>query len=1154
MSLVRQQLSANRETIKERTMLLYTSSFITGLLCLVLFQDCNTSSAAGKSDFHFSLLDKSHTGIDFNNKVTESDSVNFYTNEYMYIGAGVAVGDFNNDGLQDIFFCGSQVSCRLYLNKGDFKFEDITQSAGVQTSAWCTGVSVVDINNDGLPDIYVCVSGSRQPEKRKNLLFINQGNLRFKEEAAEYGLDDMGYSTQAAFFDYDKDGRLDMYLLNHRLYNDYPNAVVPKDTSGNSPAADKLYRNMGIRPGTNHPYFKDVSKEAGIKEDGYGLGVTISDFNNDGWPDIYVANDYIGNDLLWLNNKNGTFSNCISRSLRHQSYNSMGVDAADINNDQLPDLAVLDMLPETNERKKMMFSGVGPEKYDMERRMGYEPEFTRNMLQLHNGNRSFNNKSEPFFSEIGQLAGVAETDWSWSVLIADFDNDGWKDMHITNGLEKDLTNNDYVYYRRDLHQGGYGFGDAKQQGMDKKALETLRERLDACGRVQLNNYMFRSNGDLTFTNSTGDCGMATPSVSNGALYADLDNDGDLDLVVNNMNQEAFVWKNETRQSIADSSNNFLTLRLEGDSLNTAGIGAKITLYNKGGIQFIEQYPVRGYSSSVDNRPHFGLSGQTSIDSLKVVWPDDKSETEYGVKANQLLTLDHAKARAADTLAEIATRTLFTAIPAAIDFKHDETPFFDFGYQRLLPQKYSQLGPPLATGDVNGDGLMDFFVGGAAGQPGKIAIQQKDGSFLAKDILAGQKREEDIGAAFIDVDGDKDLDLLITTGSTELGMDSGYNHPRLYINDGKGNFTLDEAAIPPGVTGIAQAIAVGDYDGDGDMDIFIGGRVSSARFPSIPRSYLLQNNHGRFTDVTQEVCPELAYPGMITSAVWSDFNNDKKPGLVLCGEWMPVRFFKNTGKKLEEVTSQTGLTNMTGLWRSLQAVDIDNDGDIDYVVGNMGWNNDWHIAPGRPMELYAKDFDGNGSMDLISANYVKNNRDKYELFPWADRNMLAEQMPGVKKKFLLYADYAKVTMNELLGGLTTTGMTKLDCETTGSAWLENLGNGKFAVHTLPVAAQFAPVNAIIAEDINGDGNIDLLIAGNEYQNNVMTGCFDASYGLLLEGDGKGGFRAVPPVKSGFIIDGDVKSLKIMRTAGNKRILVAGVNDEKLKCFEIKAAGK
>lgn len=1125
------------------------------IYCSILLAfSCSHQSSNNYDGPHFTGLKSDQTHIDFNNKITESDSVNFYTNEYMYIGSGTGVADFNNDGLQDIFFAGSQVSCKLYINKGNFQFEDVTEQAGIHTNVWCTGVSIVDINNDGLPDIYVCVSHSPVAEKRKNLLFINHGNLKFTEEAADYGLDDTGFSTQAAFFDYDKDGRLDMYLLNHRLYNEFPNNLVPKDTSGNSPAADKLYRNMGIPPGKTHPLFKDASKEAGIKEDGYGLGVVVSDFNGDNWPDVYVANDYIGNDELWLNNGNGTFTNCISRSMHHTSYNSMGTDAADINNDLLPDLAVLDMLPETNERKKMMFSGISPEKYDLERRLGYEPEFMRNMLQLNNGTRINNGKQEPFFSEIGQLAGISETDWSWSVLLADFDNDGWKDMYVTNGLAKDLTNSDFLSFRKNVEEQGYNFGGHHEalNANNQHTIDVLRKKLDEYGSIKVPNYLFLNKQGLQFKNITGDAGLEIPSISQGAAYVDLDNDGDLDLVVNNMNQEAFILRNDLRKSSADTLHNFLTVQLKGDSLNRNGIGAKLKLYKGAATQMLEQNPVRGYSSTVDNRLHFGVGNATTVDSLKIIWPDDKMQVVYNVKANQALVLDYANANLHMFLPPPAGQTLFQDVTSSMpfDFKHQETSFFDFGFQRMVPQKYSQLGPPLATEDINADGLTDFFIGGAANQSGMIYIQRRDGGFNSKPLVTGNKPEEDCAAVFFDANGDKHPDLLVTGGSTEFGRDLSKSHPRLYINDGAGNFTLSKDAFADSVAVISQAVAVGDFNDDGQPDLFIGGRLTPGNYPVAPRSYILENHKGKFIDVTNKVCPALESVGLITGAIVADFDDDGQPDLVVCGEWMPVRFFRNNAGKLLELPKEK-IVGYDGQWKSIAAADVDGDGRVDFIVGNMGLNNKFHISPSRPLHLFATDIDNNGFSELIPAWYIKNDEGRYDLYPALDRSQLADEVPSIKKKYLLYSDFAKITMNQLLQDIGPKNYTDLTCRSTASSLFLNGSGKQFVEADLPIEAQFAPVNAILAEDFDGDGHYDLLIAGNEYQAEVTGGRYDASYGLFLKGDGRGHFTPFPPTKSGFIVDGDVKSMAPVFDAKGKEYIIVAVNDDKMKCFAVRS---
>ncbi len=1101
------------------------------------------SSPQKKSGLYFDFLPASETGIDFNNTITENDSTNMFVNEYTYMGGGIGIGDFNNDGLPDIFFAGNQVSSKLYINKGNFHFEDITQKAGVTTNQWCTGVSVIDINNDGWPDIYVCVSGSVPGEKRKNLLFINQHNLTFKEEAAEYGLADTSYSTQAVFFDYDKDGRPDMYLLNHTLSDTRPNDLRDNITDSNSIASDKLFHNEGIPSGMDHPVFKNVSKQAGIVEDGDGLGVVVSDFNGDGYPDIYVCNDYIRNDLLWLNNKNGTFSNCIASAMRHQSYSSMGTDAADINNDDLPDIVSLDMQPETNERKKSMYSFLTDQRHQLEMDKGYQPEYIHNMLQLNNGVRNVNNREEPFFSEIGEMAGIAETDWSWSVLMADFDNDGWKDIHVTNGLGRDPTNLDFLEYRHNtVVSSGIPESDPAQR-------ETLMKHLTDLGSLSLKNYLYLNRGGLSFEDISQKAGIEQPSISNGAAYVDLDNDGKLDLVTNNINGSAFIMHN--MDGANDSAkNNFLTIKLTGDSLNTEGIGTTVYAYCNGLKQMVEEYPVRGYLSSVDSRLHFGF-GTKYPDSIKIVWPDGKMQVITYPAVNKILNVNYYDAALQYNPPGEMSDSLFTDITEKIhaDFRHKETFFFDYGFQPLIQQKYSQEGPFISTGDINGDGLTDFFIGGAFKQSGKIFLQQKDGTFKSKDLVSGTKYEEDMQSAMFDANGDGYPDLLIAGGSSEFEITSSFYRPRLYLNDGKGNFKLDSTAFSALIRTPAKCIAVADMDGDGDTDIFIGGRVALGTYPVPPRSYLLRNDHGRFTDVTGSVCPALEDIGLLNSATWVDIDNDKKPDLIITGDWMPIRIFKNNGTTLTEITNQTGLQNYPGMWRSLLITDIDHDGDLDIIAGNIGLNNPYHISSQTPAELIAKDFDRNGVIDDIFCYYIKDNNGQYELSSGISRDAWAMQMPSIKNAFELNSAYANAGMDQIFTKEMMDSALVLKCSEAESGYFENDGKGHFTFHAFPREAQEAPVNAIACTDINGDGNTDIIIAGNEYQANVTTGRLDASYGLVLLGDGKGNFRPVAPVTSGLILDGDVKDLKLIKVGG-QNILLSAINDANMKAFMLR----
>ncbi|HEV3411211.1 MAG TPA: VCBS repeat-containing protein [Puia sp.] len=1122
-----------------------------GLICLWL---CvfSCTSVDRRTGLHFTDLPASATGIDFKNTITENDSLNMFVNEYTYMGGGVGVGDFNRDGLPDLFFAGNQVSSRLYLNKGRMRFEDITQRAGVSTDTWCTGVSVVDINNDGWPDIYVCVSG-KGPGKRRNLLFINQHDLTFKEEAAQYGLDDSVYSTQAVFFDYDGDGRLDMYLVNHTLDDMRPNDIRERKVDSNAIAGDRLYHNEGIPPGMDHPVFKDVTRRAGIVEDGNGLGVVVSDFNGDGWPDIYVCNDYIRNDLLWLNNGDGTFTNCIASALRHQSYSSMGTDAADINNDGLPDLITLDMQPETNERKKMMYSFLSDQRHQLEMDKGYEQQYIHNMLQINNGVRP-GGHGAPFFSEISEMAGLAETDWSWSVLIADFDNDGWKDVHITNGLGRDPTNIDFLEY---AHNTVLETGIPENEiGQRRKFMAKLTER----GPLMLRNYLFhnkggRASGGLQFEDISDSAGIGGVSISNGAVYADLDNDGKLDIVTNNINGRAFILHNET------GGGHYLTIRLDGDSMNREGIGAVVTAYHAGTRQVVEQYPVRGYLSTVDERLHFGFGGVV-VDSLRIVWPGGRRQVLTHPPVDTMLTLRYrdagpavAKAMAGEGVDPAAgAAPLFTDMTEKVraDFTHKETFFFDYKYQPLLLQKFSQEGPFISVGDMNGDGLEDFYIGGAFEQSGKVFLQRRDGTFAGRALVSGAKHEEDMQSVLLDFNGDGFPDLLVVGGSSEFDDHSSFYIPRLYLNDGKGNFRKDSLAFSPFIRTAAKCLALGDMDGDGDEDLFIGGRVSLGSYPNPPQSYLLRNDHGRFVDVTASVCPALQYVGMVNAAVWADVDGDGKPDLIVACDWKPIRVFRNNGRTLTEITDQTGLAGLPGFWRSLTVADVNGDGHPDLIAGNLGLNNPFHIDTARPAELVAKDFDGNGISDPVLCYYIRGNDGKYQLQVGVARDNWAVQMPSIKKRFDDNEKYAKASMDKIFTSEMMAGAAVLQCKEVRSGWFENDGHGRFTFHPFPLVAQEAPVNSVLYTDVNGDGKADLILGGNEYQASVMTGRYDASYGLLLEGDGNGGWVGVSPAGSGLILDGDVRDLKVIGVAG-QRVLLAAVNDSKMKAFKINGSG-
>jgi len=1138
------------------------------------------------------------TGIHFNNMIKEDDSTSSFIDEFGYMGGGVGIGDFNNDGLKDVFFTGNQTTCRLYLNKGNGSFEDVTEKAGLTTQVWATGVSIVDINNDGFDDIYICAFGKNLLQRGKNLLFVNQRNGTFKESAGEYGLAAADYSTQAVFFDYDKDGDLDMYLTNYLLNGPNANTVFTKDLSGHSIANDRLFRNDGDAKGLGHPVFTDVSSAAGIRDCGYGLGVVASDLNGDGWPDLYVADDFVSDDLLWLNNRNGSFTDRLPVSTRHTSYSSMGVDAADINNDGLPDIVTLDMLPETNRRKKLVFSFMNYERYQLERNQGYQPQFVRNTLQLNNGNMPatapgapaassghFATPPIPYFSEIGQMAGISATDWSWSVLLADFDNDGWKDMHITNGIGRDFINTDFLDFSNTI------FASARTKA-DQYRL--IREKLASLDHINLRNYLYLNHHDYTFTDASASAGIDLPSMSGGAAYVDLDNDGDLDLVVNNIDAEAFVFINNTIQKGQSApAAHYLAVRLDGDSGNKHGFGAKVWIYNAGNRQLQEENPVRGYFSSVDTKLIFGLGAQTAADSILVEWPDGRQQQIGRTAADTLLVLTQHDAHWPTRIASASTRPAGDgpgndhtpvdnpAAPLAIfsdagpttglHYRHRENVYNDFAYQVLLPQKYSQLGPFTTTADVNKDGLSDFYIGGAFNYPGHLFIQQRDGRFKQQDLPGNTGQQEDMDCVFFDADGDGDPDLIVSGGDRIFAEDAEEYIPRLYLNDGKGNFALDRNAIPAAVKTSAGCLSIGDFNGDGQPDIFLGGRVAR-QFPLSPRSFLLQNDHGRFTDVTAAVCPALSLAGMVTAAQWVDFDKDGQVDLVLAGEWMPIRFFRNTSPgasasrglpgaaggsgspgrngQLTEVTASTGLGDMHGQWRSLALADIDGDGDLDLVAGNLGLNCEYAASPSTPMELFATDLDGNGSIDPVFCYYIKNDDGTRSSYPAVSRKKLAEQVPFVKKKFLYTSDYTHARFSDIYTKRPGDSLLRLYCAETRSGWLENKGKGKFVFHALPAEAQFAPVNAILCHDFDGDGNVDLLLAGNEYQAEVMRGRYDASYGCFLKGDGRGRFSYSSGAVNGFILQGDIKSMTLLPAAKGGSLLLAAANNDSLQVLKFK----
>ena len=1086
-----------------------------------------------KPDTLFQLLPAEETGVEFANVVEETDSFNILTYEYIYNGGGVGVADFNNDGKQDIFFTGNQVPNRLYLNQGDLKFKDVTEIAKVNVPGrWNSGVAVVDINNDGWMDVYVCATMKEDSVDRRNMLFINTGLNEtgvpvFAEKASEYKLDDQGFSINAAFFDYDKDGDLDVYVLTNERLKNFPTNYRLKMVDGSSPNTDRLYKNNG--DGT----FSDASKETGILIEGFGLGLAITDVNMDGWPDIYVSNDYLSNDILFINNKNGTFKNRIAEFMGHQSQFSMGNDAADINNDGMPEIITLDMLPEINARKKTTIGNKSYQNYINNKKFDYEYQYVRNMLHVNNGLQEGIK-----FSEVGQLSGVHQTEWSWSPLFADFDNDGNKDLFITNGFPKDITDKDFAMFRA-----------------DKENIAGTRYLLDSIPVVKISNYAYRNKGDLTFEDVTKSWGLNEPSFSNGAAFADFDNDGDLDYVVNNINDKAFVYRNMLRESSNKehlAKLNYLRIKLVGDALNVQALGAKVFIYYDGNrMQFNENSTYRGFLSTVEGISHFGLGAASKADSILVEWPNGHSQIVKDVTANQVLTITYDPSSSLKSIRPEAHQ-LFTEASNAthVFYKHVEEDKIDFNLQRTLPHKFSQSGPGISVGDINGDGLEDFIIGGSSNNTATSFLQRADGTFASMDKKLKDKslKSEDEGMLLFDADNDHDLDVYIVSGSVE-DADSATYQDRLYKNDGKGNFSMDESALPK-IRASGSCVRAADYDADGDLDLFVGGRVIPGAYPFPGESYLLNNNGGKFTNVAQQVCADLKTPGMVTDALWTDFDMDGKIDLMVAGEFMPVTFFRNEGSNKLSKLSATGIENYRGWWNSLTSGDYDKDGDIDYLVGNMGLNNNYQVSKEYPLSVYGKDFDGNGSVDPILACYMRESMESnvkklYPIHFWEEIN---SQSTKFRRKYSSYKQFGQATIEMLLSPEDLKGALVLQANHMESSYIENLGGGKFTMKNLPTAVQVAPVNGMVTEDVNGDGNLDVVMVGNDYGNEVFTGRYDAFTGLVLAGDGKGAFEVMSSLRSGFNVGGDAKSLAIL-SMKDKELFLASQNIDSLKVYSI-----
>jgi hypothetical protein len=1075
----------------------------------------------------FTSLSKSETGLDFRNILEESEDLNVLNYTYFYNGGGVAVGDINNDGLTDVLFTGNMVKNRLFINKSDttnssLRFEDITQISGVaEAQGWCTGATMVDINQDGWLDIYICRSADTRAEKRKNLLYINNKNLTFSEKAAEYGLDDDGYSTQASFFDYDKDGDLDMFLLNHSLmeYAGFSKILTDLKKQRNPIYGNKLYQNDGL----NH--FTEVSEKANIVSNvlSFGLGVAVSDVNNDGRLDIYVSNDFNEQDYLYINqkNENGLSPQFLDESnsrLGHTSLFSMGSDAADINNDGYTDILTLDMLAEDNHRQKMTSGADNYDKFKLLESLGFGSQFSRNMLHLNNGNGSF--------AEIGQLSGISGTDWSWSALFQDYDNDGFKDLFVTNGFVRDYTDMDFLKYTTD------------EQIKAKEGQEAKLSVSDLIGKMpksEVENYIFKNKGDLTFTKKNTDWGIEGNAVSSGAAYADFDNDGDMDLVVNNINEYASFYRNNSEKK---ADNHYVKVKLLGTKNNLSGIGSRVSVYTGGQVFMQEQIPVRGFQSSVEQILNFGLGKASQIDSVIVLWNSDKKQVFKNIKANQMLTAKISEANQATVYQNITDKLFFSETINAINFTHTENPFNDFKSQILLPNMLSRSGPCIAKGDVNNDGLEDVYIGGASGQVGELFLQQKGGQFTLKPqaIFKQNINSEDCDAVFFDADNDHDLDLYVVSGGNEFSENDDALQDRLYLNDGTGNGSSPRfiKAMLPKETISGSCVRPADVDNDGDLDLFIGGRLTPQKYPQTPESQILINQgKGIFTKENQA---NLSNLGMVTDAVWIDLNKDKLPDLVVVGEWMPIKVFINHKGKLTDESSVWMTQASGGFWNKILAEDFDNDGDIDLVIGNHGLNSQIKANENQPAEITFKDFDDNGTIDPIMSYYLNG-----KSYPSLSRDDLLEHLPMLKKKFTNYKSYADAQISDLFDANQLKGSMTLKAKNLQTIYLENTGEN-FKNKPLPIQAQFSPVYAIASTDINSDGKKDLILAGNLSTARIKFGKYDASSGAVLLGDGKGNFKHISITKTGLNLKGDVRSLV---TVGRK--LIIGINNEKVKIY-------
>ncbi|MFK8039239.1 MAG: VCBS repeat-containing protein [Crocinitomicaceae bacterium] len=1070
-------------------------------------------SSENKEEMFFTKLTAEETGIDFKNTVEETEAFNLFNFEYIYNGGGVAIGDINNDGLDDIYFSGNQVSDKLYLNKGNLQFEDITENAigKYATEGWHTGVNMVDINSDGFVDIYVARSGKNPSDPlQANLLFINNKDNTFSEKSAEYGVNIDRRTTHSAFFDFDNDNDLDLYVMNHP--NQDPTGK--KKTVGaiqdlikkGSPSGDVLLENIDGK-------FIDITKKAGLYNHAYGLGIAVADLNNDGYEDLYISNDYMAPDHLYINNGDGTFTDESQAQLKHMSNYSMGNDIADFNNDTYPDIFTLDMASEDHVRSKKNMGGMSTINFWNTVNVGYHYQYMFNALHLNNANGTF--------SEIGQLAGISKTDWSWAPLFIDFDNDGLKDLVISNGYKRDTRDNDFIQYMK-TPEGNQ---------------TSIQERLDLMPATKIQNYIYKNNGDLHFDKKMKDWKMDFAINSSGVGFADFDNDGDIDLALNNMEETAFIMKNELK-----SQNNYINIKVVGPEGNTRGLGTKIKIQTENGIQYQELQTTRGYISSVDPKLHFGIGEAKEIAAIEIEWLDGKHSFLANVKPNQTLTIDYNKSTISDQKIEINTNPIFKDVSSEHKtILHKEIAVNDFEKEVLIPNKMSQLGPFISKGDINNDGLEDFYLSGSRYFTGQLYIQSKNGKFTEKNGPWKKNKDiEEMESLMIDIDNDGDLDLYVVSGGNEVSIDSKGLYDQLYVNDGKGGFTNESSARLPKMMTSGQSISAGDINGDGFIDLFLAGRQTPGFYPFRPRSYLLLNRNGVFKDITNN-SKDLMGPGLITSSLFDDFDQDGDLDIVCVGEWMPITFLENQDGLFVDVTDQKGTAKDVGWWYSIEKGDFNNDGLTDYIAGNLGWNNKFHPSKKNPLEIYCHDFDNSGTYDIVLAKYQND-----VCYPVRGRQCSSEQMPFISQKFANYDQFATANMEKLYGKENLENASiHYSATNFSTSILLNKGNS-YDVKTLPAEIQFSTVNSIMVDDFNKDGNLDVLAAGNNYAAEVETIRYDGGRGALLYGNGDGTFKPLSPTESGWFVDTDAKDFTSVSTKMGKLFLVAS-NNSSLKWF-------